>query len=315
MRNLFRLMILGTAVVSLGLAALGQGAAAQQDGVPISVTVTVSGKGGKTAPAIPQDEVVARQDGTPRRVISWVPANGNGAGVDLVVLVDEKLGSNIANRWSEMRDFLRAQPASIREGIAYSDFGAARFEQELTTDHEKAAGALRIPNPTRGGNTGLYDSGRDLIANWPGSGGRKVVVLISDGQDLSDGASDTDPDRNISLQRLIDKAQQAGVVFYAIYARGGGDEPEDTRLLNNAQGSLARLARETGGASFFDGFTSPVTLQPYLQEIARQLGEQYILTFEAKTAKKADYSPLKVVVETKNVEVHAPDRVYVPAAN
>jgi hypothetical protein len=314
MRNLFRLMILGSVVVSLGLVGLGQGAAAQQDGVPVSVTVTVTAKGGKTPPEIPQNEVVARQDGTPRHVISWVPANGSSAGVDLIVLADEKLGSNIANRWSEMRDFLRAQPASTREGIAYSDFGAARFEQELTTDHEKAAGALRIPNANHGGNTGLYDSGRDLIANWPDSGSRKVVVLISDGQDLSDGGSDTDPDRNISLQRLIDKAQQAGVVFYAIYARGGGDEPEDIRLLNNAQGSLASLARETGGASFFDGFTSPVSLQPYLQDIGRQLGEQYILTFAAKTGKKADYSPLKIVVETNNVEVHAPDRVYVPAA-
>lgn len=307
-------MLLGAAVVSVGLAALGQGAA-QEDGVPVSVIVTVSGKGGKTAPAIPQNEVVARQDGTPRRVISWIPASGSGAGIDLVVLIDDKLGSNIANRWSELRDFLRVQPPSTREGIAYAGFGSARFEQELTTDHEKAAAALRIPGPTRGENTGIYDAGRDLIQKWPESKNRKVVVLISDGQDLSDGASDTDPDRNIPLQRLIDQTQRSGVVFYAIYARGGGGEPEDMHLLDNAQGSLARLAREAGGASFFDGFTSPVSLQPYLREISQQLGEQYILTFSAKPGKKADYSPLKVVVETKNVEIHAPDRVYIPNTN
>jgi VWFA-related protein len=311
MRNLFRLMILGTGVVCLGLAALGQGQA-QQDGVPVSVTVTVSAKGGKTPPAIPQNEVVARQDGTPRRVISWTPATGSGSGLDLIVLVDDKLGSDIANRWGELRDFLRAQPASTREGIAYGNFGSARMEQELTTDHEKAAGALRMPGPTRGDNTGIYDASRDLVNKWPETKNRKVVVLLSDGQDLSDGASDTDPDRSISLQRLIDQAQQSGVVFYAIFARGGGGEPENTHLFDNAQGSLARLARDTGGASFLDGFTSPVSLQPYLQEIGRQLGEQYILTFSAKPGKKADYSPLKVVVETKNVEIHAPDRVYVP---
>ncbi len=317
MRNYFRMMLLGTAVLCLGLAALEQSAAqqtAQQDGPTISVTVTATQKGGKTPPLIPQSDVVVRQDGNVRRVISWAPATGSGTAVDLIVLVDDKLGSNISNRWDELRDFLRAQPASTREGIAYADFGAARIEQELTTDHQKALGALRIPDATRGGNTGIYDAGQDLIKKWPESRNRKAVVLISDGQDLSYGGSDTDPDRNISLDRLVDHAQQAGVTFYAIFARGGGGEPEDSRLLDNAQGSLARLARDTGGNAYFDGFTSPVTLQPYLQDISRDLGQQYILTFAAKAGKKADYSRLKIVVETRNVEILAPDRVYVPGA-
>jgi VWFA-related protein len=313
MRIFSSIALLGLAAVPFGVAVLGQGAA-QQEGPAISVTVTASAKQGKTTPAIPQSDVVVRQDGNVRRVISWVPADGSKTGLDLIVLVDDGLGSNIANRWSELRDFLRAQPASTREGIAYANFGFVRFEQELTADHDKAAGTLRLPGPTRGENTGIYDAGRDLVKKWPESKNRMAVILISDGLDLSDGASDTDPDRNIPLQQLIDQAQQADVTFYAIFARGSREPPEGSHIFDNAQGSLARLARETGGQSYYDGFSSPVSLQPYLQDIGQLLGQQYILTFAAKSGKKADYSGLKVVLETKNVEILAPDRVFVPGA-
>ncbi len=308
------MMLLGLAVVSFSMAGLGQGAA-QQDGVAVSVTVTVSGKDRKAPPAIPQNEVVARQDGNVRRVISWVPASGNEAGLDLIVLVDDSLSSTFANRWGELKDFLHSQPGSTREGIAYAEFGSVRFEQELTTDHDKASKALRIPASTSGENTGIYDAGRDLIKKWPASKNRKAVVLISNGLDFSDGVSDTDPNRNLSLQSLIEQAQQAGVVFYATYAHGAGRLSENTYLVMNGRGCLTRLAEETGGDAYFAGLTTPVSLEPFLQDIGRLVGQQYILTFAAKPGAKAEYSRLKVVVETKDVEILAPNRVYVPSSN
>jgi VWFA-related protein len=313
MRKICKIMILGLAVVSISIAAMGQGAA-QQEGVPISVTVTVSSKNRNAPPAIPQNEVVARQDGSVRRVISWAPAGASGAGLDLVVLIDNSVTSNISNRWDELRDFLRQQPANTQEGIAYANFGSARFEQELTGDHDKAAKALRMPGTNPGANTGIYDAGRDLIKRWPASKNRKAVVLISDGLDFNNGGSSPDPDRNPSLESLIEHAQQAGVTFYAIYARGAGEPSQDTILVSRGQGCLDRLAKDTGGESFIGGLTTPVSLEPFLQDIAKELGQQYILTFAAKAPSKAGYSHLKVVVETKNVEILAPDRVYVPGS-
>ncbi|MFZ0818577.1 MAG: hypothetical protein WAM91_00790 [Candidatus Acidiferrales bacterium] len=310
MRKFYKIMILSLAVVSISIATMGQGAG-QQEGLPISVTVTVSMKNRNAPPAIPQDEVVARQDGSVRRVISWVPTSASGTGLDLAVLIDTSVTSNISNRWDELRDFLRSQPANTQEGIAYANFGSARFEQELTGDHEKAAKALRMPGTNPDENTGIYDAGRDLIKKWPASKNRKAVVLISDGLDFNNGGSSPDPDRNPSLQSLIEYAQQAGVTFYAIYARGGGEQTQDTILVSRGQGCLDRLAKDTGGESFIDGLGTPVSLQPFLEDIAKELGQQYILTFAAKPASKAGYSRLKVVVETKNVEILAPDRVYV----
>ncbi len=309
MHKIYRMMLLGLAVVSISVVALGQGAG-QQEGVPVSVTVTVTSKNQNMPPAIPQNEVVARQDGSLRRVISWIPTNGSTAGLDLVVMVDNTVSSSIANRWSELQDFLRAQPANTQEGIVYAQFGESHFEQGLTADHDLAAKALRMPGSNPEQNTGIYDAGRDLIKKWPESKNRKAVVLISDGLDFSDNASGLDPTRNYSLQHLIEQAQQSGVVFYVIYARGGRQESENENLVSYGQSCLDRLAKETGGGSFFEGLTTPVSLQPFLRDIAKDLGQQYILTFAAKSPAKAGYSRLQVVVETKNVEILAPERVY-----
>jgi VWFA-related protein len=171
-----------------------------------------------------------------------------------------------------------------------------------------------MPGSNPGENTGISDAGQELMKKWPASKNRKAVVLISDGLDFNNGGSSPEPDRNPSLQSLIEHAQQAGVVFYAIYARGAGEQAQDTILVSRGQGCLDRLAKDTGGESFIEGLGTPVSLEPFLQGISKDLGQQYILTFAAKPPSKAGYSRFKVVVETKNVEIQAPDRVYVPGS-
>lgn len=319
MRIFVRLIVLGMAIMSISMVAPGQ-KAEQQTGVPVSVTVTVTSKNQNAPPVIPQDEVVPRQDGNVRPVISWVPANGSGAGLDLVVLVDSTVTTNIANRLTELQDFLRSQPESTLEGIAYGQFGEARFEQELTANHDTAAKALRMPGSNSGQYSGIYDAGRDLITKWPESKNCKAAVLISDGNPESSpthdpllrniGAPDLNPTSYTSLQRLIEQAQRSGVTFYVIYTRGATALSEDSVTID--QSFLARLAKETGGDSFLSGSTTPVSLQPYLQNIAKELGQQYILTFAAKPPTRAGYSRFQVIVKTKNVGVLAPEQVYVP---
>src|SRR6266851_7871527 len=55
--------------------------------------------------------------------------------------------------------------------------------QDLTNDHDKASKALRIPLGNPGANGSPYLSLMDLIKRWPDHGGRKEVLVISDGID------------------------------------------------------------------------------------------------------------------------------------
>jgi hypothetical protein len=51
-----------------------------------------------------------------------------------------------------------------------------------------------------------------------------------------------------------------------------------------------------------------------LQDTAKLLGEQHLLTFKAQLGKKGELQRLKLKTEQKGVEFSAPERVYIPAA-
>ena len=79
--------------------------------------------------------------------------------------------------------------------------------------------------------------------------------------------------------------------------------------------SSTRLADETGGESYYIGFSgAPVTFAPYLDDIAQRLSHQYWLGFLAKPPKKAGMQRIKVTTEVPHVELVAQDMVYVPAS-
>jgi hypothetical protein len=83
--------------------------------------------------------------------------------------------------------------------------------------------------------------------------------------------------------------------------------------LSKGQSSPARLAFETGGYAFFLGSETPVSFAPYLQPVAKNLGQQYLLTFRTHPGKGAGFQRLRVTTELPRVELVAPTSVYVPA--
>jgi len=304
-------------VAAFGLcacAAFAQRAMQSTEGIPVTVTVTATGKDQTPPIAIPANSVVVKQDGKVSKILSWEPVSGGKAGLDLAVLIDDSVSQKASVQLKDIGEFLRTLSPDARVAVAYANFGAARYEQEFTTDHEKAAKRIRIPNASPGSANGLYDAFAELIKKWPASQNRKVVILVSDGIDVTNGVEDSEPGQSMVLQRAIDSAERAGVVVYSIFASGSGRAVQNQFLVNNGQGALARLASETGGDAFFQGFQTPLSFQPYLEDVRKLLGQQYLLTFLASPSEKARYARLQVTVEGVDVELIAPDHVYVAGA-
>jgi hypothetical protein len=80
------------------------------------------------------------------------------------------------------------------------------------------------------------------------------------------------------------------------------------------QNFLSQLSDETGGESYVIGFGSPVSFQPFLDEISERLQHQYILTFSARPERKAGLQPVRISIPDKDASIAAPDKVYVPAS-
>jgi hypothetical protein len=100
----------------------------------------------------------------------------------------------------------------------------------------------------------------------------------------------------------------------AIFASRSGHFGHSLWRINQGQNNLSRLADESGGESYFQGFDTPVAFAPFLNQFADRLNHQYKLTFLANAEKKPSYRHVRLETEVPNIELVMADKVYVPAA-
>lgn len=278
---------------------------------PAHVLVTVEARHGSNIPEITQRDAMVYEGHDRDQVTDWVPAQGDHAGLELFILLDDGSGLNLGSQLDSIRKFIMAQPASAAIGVAYMRNGVAKVEQSPTTDHAAAAKALRLPLGIAGVNASPYLSLSDLIKRWPESAARHEVILISDGIDPYYDVGDL---QNPYLDAAIDDALRAGVVIYGIYTPGAGHFGHGYWENYWGQMYLSRVGEETGGESFYLGTGAPPTFDPYLDDVARHLGHQYLLAFVPKPQKKSGWQRIKVTTEVSNAELVSGRRVYVQAA-
>jgi hypothetical protein len=151
--------------------------------VPVSMTVTASVAGGKRMPTIDRDQVNVRSGRARLEVTEWSPARGARAGLELYILIDDASGPVLGAHLDDLRDFINAQPSTTLVGVGYMRNATFQVVQELTTDHNRAAQALRLPFGYPGAYGSPYLSAIDLMKRWPASDNRHEVLMITDGVD------------------------------------------------------------------------------------------------------------------------------------
>lgn len=276
------------------------------------VTITAQGKHG-AAPTLTAQEISVREDKSPRQVVSLVPIDRAGVTQQLMILIDSDATTRLAAQFRDVSAFIDSLPQNAQVGLAYALNGSARIDQPPTTDRAAVTKALHVTFGPAIGNTSVYSALGDLIRKWPGASGGREVLLVSDGIDPTYGLFDTQPTQNPGLEKAIGDAQQTGVTIFSIFA-GSGRMTRNQILNLNGQGSLSELTSDTGGYSFTQGTDTPVSFEPFLNDLQRMLGQQYLLTFSVQPAKSAGYRDLKVTTETSGVKILAPKRVYISAS-
>jgi len=276
------------------------------------MVVTVEPHHGSNPPVVHREDVMVFQAKDRDTVTDWVPAQGDHAALEFFILLDDGSSFNVGAQLEDIRRFINAQPESTLIGIAYMQDGTARVVQNLTSDHAAAAKALRLPLGIAGINASPYFSISDLIKRWPASAARREVLVASDGIDRYYGTGDLeDP----YLNDAIADAQRAGIIFSAIYTPGIGHFGHSYWETYWGQLYLSKLAEKTGGEAYYIGFTGPpVSFAPYLEDAARRLSNQYLLTFLAKPPKKAGLEQVKLRTEVPTVDLVSANEVFVPAA-
>jgi len=282
----------------------------QAGGIPAHIVVTVEPKrGNNPPPAIRKDDVLVFEGKNRDTVTDWIPLQGDRAGLQLFFLIDDESSTMLGTHLEEMQRFINALPASTKVGVAYMQNGIARVLQNPTNDHAQAAKALRLPMGIGGANASPYFSLSDLVKKWPATDERRVIFMVSDGEDRYYGTGDLN---NPYLQAAIDGAAKAGILVSAVYTPGAGHFAHSYWQSYWGQLYLSELADKTGGEAYYIGFTgSPVSFTPYLEDFGRRLQNQYLLTFLAKPPKRAGWQQIRLKTEVPDVDLVSAGRVWV----
>jgi len=268
-------------------------------------------------PGITRDQVTVKQNRNTMPIMDWVPARGPHAGLDLFILIDDATEPRLGSQFSELKSFITAQPASTSVGIGYMRNTTVQIAQNFTPDHAQAAQALRLPNGNPGAFGSPYLSVIDLMNRWPEHPNRRVVIMVTDGIDRA--RSGRPRGRLGTFLPDIDSAtrvaQRTGTLIYTIYFPGVGHWRRNFWEANNGQIGISRLSDETGAESFFLGVQAPVSFKPYLDQIDKDLGNQYLLTFGAQPSRNEGLQSVSVDTDVTGADLVSADSVWVPAAS
>ncbi len=207
--------------------------------------------------------------------------------VIFALLIQDDLVLRVNNEFDEIRDFIRGLPEGSRVMVGYITSGSLRVRQAFTADKNAAAESLRILTSSDLAtpfSPYLHAvDGLKLFDNQPQ--GRRMMLMISDGLDNSNGFRRGSPYYSVYLDQAVSEAQRRGVAVYTIYAPSTGWTGTSRLAANYGQGSLFRLSDETGGEAFFSGMDF-VTFNPYFKEYNELLNNQWIITYTSNNVGK-----------------------------
>jgi len=258
-----------------------KGDAASDHNVTIQVTAHPHNKKEtEAADKLTADDFTVKENDRPQKVLSAKPAAAAPPIVE--VLIQDNLQSRMNNELEGVKTFIKGLPNGSRVLTGYLTTGTLQVRQDFTADRDRAAASLRILTGRAPYNPYVeVIEGLKRFDSQPE--GRRIIVLISDGLDLSHGFEDADPEQSIDLNLAIREAQRRGVAIFSLFEPEAGLPTSGRLEVTFGQGSLIKLSNETGGEAFL-GPADVVSLAPYWTELQEQLSKQWVITYQSATS-------------------------------
>lgn len=280
------------------------------DSVLVPIPVSVLDATGKAIANLKLEDFELRIGGKPETLSEIARSE---TPVRLALLFDNSSSVLIAREFEKkaaIRFFNRVIRPDKDLVALFSVSTVTRLEQPFTKNVDQLTAAIELfPQPE--GATALLDGLIDAAKYLREAQGRRVVVIVSDGDDTS-----SDSTLEESLKALQIANCQVFVVKTTDFEnnkrtgqRGGN---ANIRQLA-AERRMQEIARQTGGAVY-----SPIDedeLDRAFRQISAELAQQYILSYypEEGTETPGEFRPLTLSVKNRpNVEIRTRNGYYVP---
>jgi len=150
-----------------------------------------------------------------------------------------------------------------------------------------------LANLTADGETAINDALIYTLHYFSGLKGRRVLVLITDGEDTKS---------KYGFDETIDYARRTGVAIYTV----GLSLPTNAAL---ARAHLQKLADETGGRSFY--IERAAELERIYGQVQEELRAQYVIAYQSTRPSGDAFRTVEVKVKRPGVELRT-QRGYYP---
>jgi len=260
----------------------------------VKVTVTVRDSKGALVPDLSADDFAVTEDGHQQKLQLFAPAvvpgHDDALTLDLGLLLDtsESMAQEIRLSQEAATRFLEAIPRA-------RDLLTVFFDEDIRISHydsEHQQGLFeRILDARASGRTALYDAIAVYLSRVEGSSGRKVLVLLTDGDDTRS---------EVSVEEITQLVRSSAVTIYSV-AFPGDHHAGSSRFLS-ARAFLSFLAGQTGGQVFNPLHSKD--LPAIYSTILDELSSQYVLGFTSdNAARDGRFRKLRVDVKPKALKL------------
>ncbi len=258
----------------------------------VNVLFTASDRKGKLVTDIERQNLKIYEDNRLQTITNF--ARETNLPLSIAVLVDTS--TSIKGRFEFEQEaaieFLHKTLRPQRDKALLITFDSSiELVQDYTDDPEILAKAIRQISP--GGGTKMFDAVYlTCLEKLKAETGRKILILISDGDD------------NLSLKSLTETLEMAQKSDVSIYAISTNSSELSGITAHKADNALKRLAEDTGGQAFF-----PIKVQDLsesFQNINAELRSQYSVAYRSSNpARDGSFRSIRIESNRRNLKVKA----------
>ncbi|HEX6126491.1 MAG TPA: hypothetical protein VFZ23_14035 [Pyrinomonadaceae bacterium] len=277
--------------------------------IPISIFTKEELRQGQAEEFIQADRLIVKEDRDEQTILSI--RSVVDAPLALAVLIQDDLSSSFNLQINDMKKFIRSLPRGSRVMVAYLRGGSLQIRQRFTNDLDAAANSLRIvASSSSVSPRSPFDGVVDALNRFDAlPAGRRAILLVSDGLDVSGGIAGSTPSQSLDLERAITRAQRRSVAVFSFYSPTILTDRDNSRLILNGQGSLEKIADETGGRAFFQGSIAPISFEPFFRDLSLLLNRQFLLSY-LSTHMNRGYHRVEVLSTNPAVKIEHPKGYY-----
>lgn len=242
----------------------------------VRLPITVVDKKGQFVPGLTKDDFLIFEDKLGQQIETFSDESGEASPLYLAVLMDTSpsTAGKVKFEQESAMNFIHTVVRPRRDRVLFATFDHEINLRQDFTDKMDLVDRAVFGVKQLGNQTALYDAIWQFCdEKLRSAGGRRVLVVITDGEDTYSRAN---------LRDAIDIAQRTETTIFAISTKAGflSAVPgvEVGQVKDKKDRDLVTLADETGGMAFFTG--DMLSLERSFTKISKELRAQYLVTYK-----------------------------------